>query len=84
MSELRMGVCVLLASVMISSVSQILLKKAANRIYKNPLAEYLNPLVIGAYAMFFGSVILTMIALKYVRFWNPQVIFLCLSLDTYF
>ncbi|MCI6004196.1 MAG: EamA family transporter [Blautia sp.] len=66
MSELRMGVCVLLASVMISSVSQILLKKAANRIYKNPLAEYLNPLVIGAYAMFFGSVILTMIALKYV------------------
>ena len=66
MSNLGISVCVLLISVFISSVSQILLKKAANRIYKNPLAEYLNPLVIGAYAMFFGSVILTMIALKYV------------------
>ena len=66
MSELQVGVCVLLISVMISSVSQILLKKAANSSYRNPLMEYLNPLVIGAYAMFFGSVILTMIALKYV------------------
>ena len=28
--------------------------------------EYLNPLVIGAYGMFFCSVILTMLALKYV------------------
>lgn len=66
MNELGMGVCVLLTSVVISSVSQVLLKKSADRIYKNSLEEYLNPMVIGAYAMFFGSVILTMIALKYV------------------
>ena len=45
---------------------QILLKKAANRTYESPLKEYLNPLVIGAYGMFFCSVILTMLALKYV------------------
>lgn len=53
-------------SVFISSVSQILLKKAADRTYESSLKEYLNPLVIGAYGMFFCSVILTMLALKYV------------------
>lgn len=66
MSQLGISVCVLLVSVFISSVSQILLKKAANRTYENPLKEYLNPLVIGAYGMFFCSVILTMVALRYV------------------
>ena len=63
MSRLEISVCILLFSVFISSVSQILLKKAANRTYESPLKEYLNPLVIG---MFFCSVILTMLALKYV------------------
>ena len=66
MSRLQIAVCTLLLSVFISSVSQILLKKAANRTYENTLREYLNPLVIGADAMFFGSVILTMLALRYV------------------
>lgn len=66
MSKLGTAVCVLLLSVFISSVSQVLLKKAADRVYKNKHAEYLNPLVIGAYVMFFGSVILTMLALRYV------------------
>lgn len=66
MSNLGTAICVLLVSVFISSVSQVLLKKAADRTYKDKLSEYLNPLVIGAYAMFFASVILTMLALKYV------------------
>ena len=66
MNRLEISVCILLFSVFISSVSQILLKKAANRTYESPLKEYLNPLVIGAYVMFFCSVILTMLALKYV------------------
>ena len=30
-----------------------LTEKAANRTYESPLKEYLNPLVIGAYGMFF-------------------------------
>ena len=64
MNRLEISVCILLFSVFISSVSQILLKKAANRTYESPLKEY--PLVIGAYGMFFCSVILTMLALKYV------------------
>ena len=66
MNRLEISVCILLFSVFISSVSQILLKKAANRTYESPLKEYLNPLVIGAYGMFFCSVILTMLALKNV------------------
>lgn len=66
MNRLEISVCILLFSVFISSVSQILLKKAANRTYESPLKEYLNPLVIGAYGMFFCSVILTMLALKCV------------------
>lgn len=61
-----MGVCVLLVSVLISAVSQIILKKAANKTYKNTIAEYLNPMVIGAYGMFFLSTLLTMFALKVV------------------
>lgn len=66
MSQLQMSICLLLFSVFISSVSQILLKKAANRTYENTIKEYMNPLVIGAYGMFFCSVILTMLALHYV------------------
>ena len=66
MSRLQMSVCLLLFSVFISSVSQILLKKAANRTYESTIKEYMHPLVIGAYGMFFCSVILTMLALRYV------------------
>lgn len=64
MSKFGCAVCLLLFSVFISSVSQILLKKAANKTYKDHIGEYLNPLVVFAYGMFFGSVILTMLALK--------------------
>lgn len=66
MNEPGIAAGVLLVSVFISSVSQILLKKAADRSYANRLREYMNPLVIGAYGMFFCSVILTMLALKYL------------------
>jgi len=46
-------VFVFLAAVFISSVSQILLKKSANKKYESTLKEYLNSLVIGAYLIFF-------------------------------
>lgn len=64
MSSIQISVCVMLLSVFISSVSQIILKKAANKTYESPLREYLNPMVIGAYGLFFCSVILTMLALR--------------------
>lgn len=58
--------CVFIGSVFISSVSQILLKKSANKTYDSVLREYLNPLVIIAYAMFFCSMLLTMYCYRYV------------------
>lgn len=58
--------CVFLGSVLISSVSQILLKKSANKTYENRLKEYLNPLVIVAYIMFFCSMMITMYCYRFV------------------
>ena len=66
MSSLGISVCLLLLSVFISSVSQIILKKAADKTYESTLKENMNPMVIGAYGLFFCSVILTMLALKHV------------------
>ena len=66
MSSLGISVCLLLLSVFISSVSQIILKKSADKTYESTLKEYMNPMVIGAYGLFFCSVILTMLALKHV------------------
>ena len=66
MSSLGISVCLLLLSVFISSVSQIILKKAADKTYESTLKEYMNPMVIGAYGLFFCSLILTMLALKHV------------------
>ena len=63
MNSLGISVCILLVSVFISSVSQIMLKKAANKTYTNRIREYANPLVVTAYALFFCSVLLTMAAL---------------------
>lgn len=55
-----------LFSVFISSCSQILLKKGADRKYRNIIEEYLNPLVISAYSIFLLSSFLTMYSYKYV------------------
>ena len=55
-----------LVSVFISSVSQILLKKSADRVYDSKIKEYLNPLVIVAYGMFFCSMLITMYCYRFV------------------
>lgn len=55
-----------LLSVFVASVSQIMLKKSANKTYDNPLREYLNAPVIIAYGLFFLSSLLTVLAYKYV------------------
>ncbi len=54
----------LLFGTFIASVSQVLLKKSAGKHYDNPLKEYLNPLVIGAYAIFVGSTVLSILAYR--------------------
>lgn len=55
---------ILLLGVFISALSQVMLKKAAQKHYASPLAEYLNPLVIGAYAIFVGTTFLSILAYR--------------------
>lgn len=57
---------IFVASVLVSSISQVMLKKSANKVYNNALKEYLNPMVITAYGLFFLSTVITVFAYKYV------------------
>ncbi|MDD2958064.1 MAG: EamA family transporter [Lachnospiraceae bacterium] len=66
MSDISKYIAIWMVSVFISSVAQIMLKIAANKTYKNKINEYLNPLVIISYGIFFLSTLLTMLALKHV------------------
>ena len=67
-------VLIFLLSVFIASVSQILLKKSANKNHTNEWREYLNKYVITAYFIFFISTILTIIAYKGVELKYGQII----------
>ena len=58
--------CILLIGVFIGSVSQVMLKKSTQKIYSSPIKEYLNPLVISAYILFFGTTLLSIYAYKVV------------------
>lgn len=53
-------VFIFLFSVFIASISQILLKKSALKKHDSFIKEYLNPLVIIAYIIFFCSTLITM------------------------
>ena len=55
---------ILMASVFVSSVSQVLLKKSALKTYDSPIKEYLNPLVIFAYTLFVGTTLLSVLAYR--------------------
>ena len=57
---------ILLISVLISAISQILLKLGARKTYPSKLREYLNPYVIVGYGLFFGCTLISMYALKVV------------------
>lgn len=60
-------VILFLAAVFISSVSQIMLKKSAEKPYKNRMQKYMNVSVITAYILFLVSTLLTVVAYKYVN-----------------
>ncbi|MGN0665647.1 MAG: EamA family transporter [Huintestinicola sp.] len=66
MSELVKYSLIMLTSVFISSVSQIMLKKSAGKHYESRIKEYMNPVVITAYGLFFGCTLISMYALKVV------------------
>ena len=58
--------------VLISAISQIMLKKAAEKTYHKWYQQYLNPLVIGAYAIFFSATLTNLIGLEVVPLtWEP-------------
>ena len=65
MTEIRYSL-LLIFSTLISSVSQVLLKKSADKPYKNRIQEYLNPLVVFAYFIFIVSAVMTMVSYKVV------------------
>ena len=50
----------------IASVSQVMLKKAADRSWPSPIREYLNPLVIGAYMLFGLSTVMNILGYRQV------------------
>ena len=56
----------LFISVIISAYSQILLKKSAQKTYKNFFKEYINPYVICGYGIFFMAIFLDMLGLRKV------------------
>jgi len=55
---------IMLTGTLIASISQIVLKKAAEKEYPSKLAEYLNPMVIGAYGFFFGASLLSILGYR--------------------
>ena len=57
---------IMVISTFISSISQMMLKKSAQKTYSSRIGEYLNPLVIIAYSMFVGCTLLSMYSLKVV------------------
>ena len=61
-----MGSAIFLGSVLVASISQIMLKKSADRKYDRWIDEYLNFRVIFAYGLFSLSSLLTVYAYKFV------------------
>ena len=55
---------ILVVGTFVSSISQVMLKKAAMKEYANIIREYLNPLVIFAYVLFFVSTFASILAYK--------------------
>lgn len=64
----------LVLSVIVSSFSQILLKKSAQKDYNSLLQEYLNPNVILGYGMMVISTVLVILAYRGIEYKNGPVV----------
>lgn len=53
-----------LLGVLVSAASQVMLKKSASREHGSVVREYLNPLVIFAYALFVGATLLSVLSYR--------------------
>lgn len=66
MNELTIYSLIMVFGSLISAISQIMLKKSAEKKHPNRISEYLNPLVIVAYILFFGVTFISLLCLKVV------------------
>lgn len=66
--------CVLFLAVIISSASQMLLKKGATKKYDNVIREYLNPWVISGYIFMILSTLCVIFAYRGVAYKNGAII----------
>ncbi len=57
---------IMLFGVLISSLSQVLLKKSASKKHSTRIREYLNPSVLTAYAVFFLATFCTVFAYRVI------------------
>ena len=62
MNEKILFSLIFVAGVLISSISQIILKKSAEKEYPSKIREYLNVRVIFAYIIFFGATLCSILA----------------------
>lgn len=65
---------ILIISVIVASISQIILKIAAEEEHESLIKEYLNFKVMVGYFLMFVSTILTIIALKNINYKNEPII----------
>lgn len=73
-NELLIYSLIYISAVFISAVSQIMLKLSARREYGSKIHEYLNPLVIISYGLFFGCTLITMLAYRKVPLSLGQIL----------
>ena len=67
-------VVLLLFGILISSFSQVLLKKSAKKKYDSWIKEYLNIYVIIAYGLFFLTTVISVLAYRYLPLSLGQVL----------
>ncbi len=67
-------VFLLILAVLVSSISQIILKKSSSKTYKSIIKEYLNVYVITGYGLMVLSTILVVLGLKGVPYKNEPII----------
>jgi len=64
MLEISIGVYI--GSAFLVAVAQVLLKISADRVYSTRLKEYLNPLVLSGYFLFTISLVVSILAYRYL------------------
>lgn len=57
---------VFLSGVLVSSFSQVLLKKSAERNGTRGIGAYLNPLVVLSYSLFFAATLISLLCLRHI------------------